>query len=144
VCIAAEAVILMGGNHNHRTDWFCLYPFLDDVERSYQSRGDTIIGDAVWIGMRAMIMPGVTIGEGAVIAANSVVTKNVPPYTVVAGAPAKPIKTRFDPETIDKLLALKMYSWDEAKFNALRSFICGNDIEQLIIAESNYKDGECH
>ncbi|ENV5979303.1 CatB-related O-acetyltransferase [Vibrio parahaemolyticus] len=144
VCIAAEAVILMGGNHNHRTDWFCLYPFLDDVERSYQSRGDTIIGDAVWIGMRAMIMPGVTIGEGAVIAANSVVTKNVPPYTMVAGAPAKPIKTRFDPETIDKLLALKMYSWDEAKFNALRSFICGNDIEQLIIAESNYKDGECH
>ncbi len=94
--------------------------------------------------MRAMIMPGVTIGEGAVIAANSVVTKNVPPYTVVAGAPAKPIKTRFDPETIDKLLALKMYSWDEAQFNALRSFICGNDIEQLIIAESNYKDGECH
>ncbi|HCE3562265.1 TPA: CatB-related O-acetyltransferase [Vibrio parahaemolyticus] len=123
VCIAAEAVILMGGNHNHRTDWFCLYPFLDDVERSYQSRGDTIIGDAVWIGMRAMIMPGVTIGEGA---------------------PAKPIKTRFDSETIDKLLALKMYSWDEAKFNALRSFICGNDIEQLIIAESNYKGGECH
>ncbi|HHK8565987.1 TPA: CatB-related O-acetyltransferase [Vibrio parahaemolyticus] len=116
----------------------------DDVERSYQSRGDTIIGDAVWIGMRAMIMPGVTIGEGAVIAANSVVTKNVPPYTVVAGAPAEPIKTRFDSEMIDKLLALKMYSWDEAKFNALRSFICGNDIEQLIIAESNYKDGECH
>ena len=79
VCIAAEAVILMGGNHNHRTDWFCLYPFLDDIEQSYQGKGDTVIGDAAWIGMRAMIMPGVTIGEGAVIAANSVVTKDVPP-----------------------------------------------------------------
>ena len=92
VCIAAEAVILMGGNHNHRTDWFCLYPFLDDIEQSYQGKGDTVIGDAAWIGMRAMIMPGVTIGEGAVIAANSVVTKDVPPYTVVAGSPAKPVK----------------------------------------------------
>ncbi|WP_425670443.1 CatB-related O-acetyltransferase [Vibrio owensii] len=142
VCIAAEAVILMGGNHNHRTDWFCLYPFLDDIEQSYRGKGDTVIGDAAWIGMRAMIMPGVTIGEGAVIAANSVVTKDVPPYTVVAGSPAKPVKLRFEQDIVDKLLALQIYTWDEAKFEALRAFICSNDIEQLIIAEANYESGE--
>lgn len=132
----------MGGNHNHRTDWFCLYPFLDDIEQSYQGKGDTVIGDAAWIGMRAMIMPGVTIGEGAVIAANSVVTKDVPPYTVVSGSPAKPVKLRFEQDIIDKLLALQIYTWDEAKFEALRAFICSNDIEQLIIAEANYESGE--
>ena len=77
VCIAAEVIILMGGNHNHRTDWFCLYPFMDFIDDSYASKGDTHIHDGAWLGMRSMIMPGVTIGEGAVIAANSVVTKDV-------------------------------------------------------------------
>lgn len=78
VCIGAEAVILMGGNHTHRADWFSLYPFMDVIDEAYQSKGDTHIQDGVWIGMRAMIMPGITLGEGAIVAANSVVTKDVP------------------------------------------------------------------
>lgn len=139
VCIAAEAVILMGGNNTHRSDWFSLYPFVESIVESYQSKGDTIIGDGVWIGMRAMILPGIQIGEGAIIASGAVVTKDVAPYSVVAGNPAKHIKFRFQSDTIISLRDLKIYDWDEAKFKHLQSFICGNDIERLIEEACKYE-----
>lgn len=129
VCIAAEVIILMGGNHNHRTDWFCLYPFMDFIDDSYASKGDTHIHDGAWLGMRSMIMPGVTIGEGAVIAANSVVTKDVEPYSVVAGSPAKHVKYRFEPEVIKELLSFKVYDWSTEKFTALKPHLCSPDFE---------------
>ncbi|ELR66564.1 Chloramphenicol acetyltransferase [Photobacterium marinum] len=138
VCIGAEAVILMGGNHTHRSDWFSLYPFMDMIEESYQSKGDTYLEDGCWIGMRAMVMPGVRVGEGAIIAANSVVTRDVPPYTVVGGTPAKPIKQRFSPQTTKRLLALRIYDWSEAKFNALKKLICASDIDALEQAHQAY------
>ncbi|WP_308288494.1 CatB-related O-acetyltransferase [Streptomyces macrolidinus] len=131
VCIGAEVVILMGGNHLHRADWFSLYPFRDIRAVAYQGKGDTVIKDGVWIGMRAMIMPGVTLGEGAVIAAQSVVTRDVPPYTMVAGSPAREVRKRFEPEVIDRLLALDIYQWTDEKFDALRSAVCGSDIDAL-------------
>lgn len=131
VCIAAEAVILLGGNNTHRTDWFSLYPFIETIVESYEAKGDTVIGDGAWIGMRAMIMPGITIGEGAIIASGAMVTKNVAPYTLVAGNPAKPIKTRFDEATIERLLQLNLYDWPEAKFKALQSYITADNIEVL-------------
>lgn len=131
VCIGAEAVILMGGNHTHRYDWFSLYPFMDKIEESYQSKGDTRLEDGCWIGMRAMIMPGVTVGEGAIVAANSVVSRDVPPYTIVGGTPAKPIRLRFSQETVDRLLTLGIYNWSEDKFNALKDLICNSDIDAL-------------
>jgi chloramphenicol O-acetyltransferase type B len=131
VAIAAEVVILMGGNHNHRTDWFSLYPFADSYVTSYQEKGDTIIQDGVWLGMRAMIMPGVIIGEGAVIAANSTVTKNIAPYAVVAGNPARVIKMRFDENVIARLLKLKIYEWDKETFNKMKPHLCNNDINAL-------------
>ncbi|MGG5505518.1 MULTISPECIES: CatB-related O-acetyltransferase [unclassified Myroides] len=130
-CIAAEAVILMGGNNTHRTDWFSLYPFIETIVDSYEGKGDTIIGDGAWIGMRAMIMPGIAIGEGAIIASGAIVTKDVAPYTLVAGNPAKPIKTRFDEKTITRLLQLNLYNWEEAKFKALQSYITANNINLL-------------
>lgn len=138
VCIGAEAVILMGGNHTHRLDWFCLYPFLDHIEEAYVCKGDTIISDGVWIGMRAFVMPGVHIGEGAVIAANSVVVKDVAPYTIVGGNPAKPINTRFSPDVIEQLLVLKIYEWHEDKFEALKAFICSSDFLALKEASEQY------
>ncbi|HHR5847232.1 antibiotic acetyltransferase [Providencia alcalifaciens] len=138
VCIGAETVILMGGNHTHRLDWFCLYPFLEHIEAAYVGKGDTIIGDGVWIGMRAFIMPGVQIGEGAVIAANSVVVKDVAPYTIVGGNPAQPIKTRFSSDVIEQLLALKIYEWSEDKFEALKRFICSSDFLALKDASEHY------
>lgn len=134
VCIGAEAVILMGGNHNHRADWFSLYPFLEMVADSYQSKGDTIIQDGAWIGMRTMIMPGVTIGEGAIIAAGSVVTKDVEPYTIVGGSPASMIRPRFSKAIIKTLLALKIYDLPADQLEVLKPVLCGNDITSLISA----------
>ncbi|TKB57591.1 CatB-related O-acetyltransferase [Ferrimonas aestuarii] len=138
VCIGAEVVILMGGNHTHRADWFCLYPFMEYIDEAYVGKGDTHIGDGAWLGMRAMIMPGVSIGEGAIIAANSVVTKDVPPYAVVAGSPATVIKHRFEPEIIDELLKLHIYDWPQDKFNAVKRHLCGSDISKLKQAISDY------
>ncbi|MCG7495444.1 CatB-related O-acetyltransferase [Vibrio sp. Of7-15] len=140
VCIGAEAVILMGGNHTHRADWISLYPFMDNIEQAYESKGDTILGDGCWIGMRAMIMPGVHIGEGAIVAANSVVTKSVEPYTVVGGSPAKKIRLRFPEEDIKRLLAMKIYDWPETKFEALRDVICSNNIDALERAHSQFQE----
>ncbi|HEM7132822.1 CatB-related O-acetyltransferase [Providencia rettgeri] len=138
VCIGSEAVILMGGNHTHRMDWFCLYPFLEFIEEAYVGKGDTVIGDGAWVGMRAFIMPGVKIGEGAVIAANSVVIKDVEPYSIVGGNPATTLKYRFSPEVITELLALKIYDWSEEKFTALKRFICGSDFVALKNASQKY------
>lgn len=131
VSIGPEAVILMGGNHTHRTDWISCYPFEDKILEAYQSKGDTVIKDGVWIGLRALVMPGVTIGEGAVVAAGAVVTKNLEPYTVYGGNPAKEIRKRFTPAQIKRILALKMYEWPEEKFTALKPLICSNDLEGL-------------
>lgn len=89
--IGAEAVILVGGNHTHRTDWFSLYPFPEVILDAYKGKGDTHIMDGAWIGMRAMIMPGVTIGEGAIV------TKDVAPYTIVAGNPAVSVRQHLQP-----------------------------------------------
>ena len=131
VCIGAEAVILMGGNHTHRTDWFSLYPFAENITAAYQAKGDTVIGDGAWIGMRAMIMPGLRIGEGAIIASGAIVTKDVEPYTVVAGNPAKVVKTRFDAAVIERLVALRLYERPTAVFERVRPLLCANDIEAL-------------
>lgn len=131
VSIGAEAVILMGGNNTHRMDWFSDYPFSEKIIESYQSKGDTIIADGVWIGMRAMILPGVKISEGAVIAANSIVTKDVPPYTVVAGNPAQSKRRRFSEEIIAELLNLQIYNRTEEQLTKLIPYLCGNDIEAL-------------
>lgn len=141
VAIGAEAVILMGGNHTHRTDWVSLYPFLDVIGEAYIGKGDTVIGDGAWMGMRAMIMPGVTLGEGAVIASGAIVTRDVAPYTIVAGNPARPVRQRFPETDIETLLALGIYQWERSKFDALRRFVCADDISALKAASEAY-DGE--
>ncbi|CAM4007416.1 chloramphenicol O-acetyltransferase type B [Kerstersia gyiorum] len=138
VCIGAQAVILMGGNHTHRMDWFSLYPFVETLEQAYVGKGDTTIGDDAWIGMRAMIMPGVTIGEGAVVASGAIVTKDVAPYTVVAGNPAVPIRQRFAAATVESVLALGIYRWSEEKFEALRPLLCGSDFGALLAAAEHF------
>lgn len=131
VCIGAEAVILMGGNNTHRMDWFSCYPFMEKIIESYRQKGDTVIADGVWIGMRAMIMPGVKIGEGAVIAAGSIVTADVAPYTVVGGNPARPIRRRFDDNTVRRLLALQLYELPEQQIDKLLPVLCAADIDAL-------------
>ncbi|KDM89744.1 CatB-related O-acetyltransferase [Photobacterium galatheae] len=142
VCIAAEVIILMGGNHTHRADWFCLYPFMDFIEEAYVGKGDTCIHDGVWLGMRSMIMPGVTIGEGAIVAANSVVTQDVEPYSIVAGSPAKRVKYRFEPSVIDELMQLNIYDWPSEKFEALKRYLCASDLTALKRAVEAYEQSE--
>lgn len=137
VCIGAETIILMGGNNTHRMDWFSNYPFLDKIVEEYQTKGDTIIADGVWIGMRSIILPGVKIGEGVVIATGSVVTKDVAPYAIVGGNPAKEIRKRFDDETIQKLLDCKIYELPKKQFEKMRNLICDDNIDALQKVISN-------
>jgi chloramphenicol O-acetyltransferase type B len=138
VCIGAEAVILMGGNHTHRTDWFSLYPFPDVILDAYKGKGDTVIADGAWIGMRAMLMPGITVGEGAIIASGAIVTKDVAPYTIVAGNPATVVRSRFPAPVVETLLGLGIYNWDQKKFDAMKAYLCASEIEVLVSASAKY------
>lgn len=114
---AADVKLMLGGGH--RTDWVTTYPFTDiDPEFAHiaghpHSKGDIHIGNDVWFGREAMVMSGVTIGDGAVIAARAVVTKDVPPYAIVAGQPAKVIRYRFSEDIIARLLQLKWWDWPD-------------------------------
>lgn len=129
VCFGAECVIMMGGNQLHRPDWLSTFPF---DTRSFLPAGDTIISDGCWIGSRAMIMQGVHLGEGCVIATGSIVTKDVPAYAVVGGTPAKIIKYRFPIEKIKKLLALNLYQLEEKQILAMREVLQSDDVDALI------------
>ncbi len=129
VCFGAESVIMMGGNQLHRTEWISVFPF---DTRSFVPAGDTIISDGCWIGSRAMIMQGVKLGEGAVIATGAVVTKDVPPYAVVGGVPARIIKYRFSQEDIQKLLYLKLYDMDEKQLLKIRGQLQTDNVSSLI------------
>ena len=84
-----------------------------DICDAWDNKGDIVIGNDVWIGYEAVILSGVTIGDGAIICTRAVVTKDVPPYTVVGGVPAKPIRKRFDEETIKKLEEIRWWNWKE-------------------------------
>lgn len=139
VCIGAEVIILMGGNNTHRMDWFSLYPFKESIVESYQQKGDTIIDDGAWLGIRSVIMPGVTIGEGAVVAAGSIVTKNVPAYSIVGGNPAKVIGSRFEDDIIKRLINLKIYDLPEENLLALQPYLSSNDLNELFRQVEVYK-----
>lgn len=129
--IASGAVFLLGGNHTHRADWISVYPFAGTSLKSYESKGDTVIGNDVWVGMEAMIMPGVKIGNGAVVAARSVVTKDIPPYTVVGGNPAKVIKKRFSDEEIEILERIRWWDLDINSIRKIMEIIQSNNIKKL-------------
>jgi virginiamycin A acetyltransferase len=135
--IAAEATFIMNGG-NHMTSWFTTYPFPIfgqgwevAAPAQWPHRGDTRVGNDVWIGYRATIMPGVTIGDGAVVATAAVVTRDVPPYAVVGGNPATVIRMRFDTATVERLLAIAWWDWDAGKVTRNVRAICGGDIEAL-------------
>jgi virginiamycin A acetyltransferase len=115
--IADGVEILLGGNH--RTDWATTYPFPElprlwpeaaGIAGSHTTRGDVTIGHDVWLGSQAMILSGVTIGTGAVVAARAVVTRYVPPYAIVGGNPARVLRMRFDEAQVADLLASRW--WD--------------------------------
>ncbi|SMF73170.1 chloramphenicol O-acetyltransferase type B [Paenibacillus uliginis N3/975] len=131
VCIASGVIILMGGNHNHHPEWITVYPFVEQIKTSYAPKGDTVIESDAWIGMNAMIMPGVTIGEGAIVAAGSVVAKDVPPYTIVGGNPAQQIKKRFTDEEIEKLKEMRWFDWEREKVEQVSHILSSSSVNQL-------------
>ena len=100
--------------------------------KSYPTKGDTVIGNDVWVGYNATIMAGVRIGDGAIIATNSTVTKDVEPYTIVGGNPAKEIKKRFSFDHIEKLMQLKWWNWDLEKITQNLKHLTSNNIDNLI------------
>jgi acetyltransferase-like isoleucine patch superfamily enzyme len=133
-CSIADCVTIFGGGE-HRSDKVSTYPF--DAKMGLGtatsfSRGDVVIGSDVWIGTRAIILPGVTISHGAVIGAGAVVTHDVPPYAVFVGVPAGYIRFRFDTNTVNRLLAVAWWDWPEEK---VREFVpLMDDIEAFLEA----------
>ena len=136
--IASDVTFIMNGA-NHLTDAISSYPFSifggdwsDAMEgKKFPSKGDTIIGNDVWIGYDATIMPGVKVGDGAIIASKSVVTKDVSPYSIVGGNPAKEIRKRFTDEKIASLLKLSWWNWPIEKITANIKNLTGNNIDLI-------------
>ena len=138
--IAEGARFIMNGA-NHAMSGFSTYPFnifgggweedFDETTWERELRGDTVIGNDVWIGMEAVVMPGVTIGDGAIVAARSVVTHDVPPYAIVAGNAARVVKMRFDKQTVRRLLSVAWWDWPVDKITRNLDAIRGADIDRL-------------
>ena len=127
---------------NHTLSSLSTYPFpiffeewgldVKNITKAWDNKGDIVIGNDVWIGYEAVIMAGVTIGDGAIIGTRSVVTKDVPPYTIVGGAPAKPIRKRFPQNTVDTLLKIKWWDWSKEQIAQHITEIQSGSIEHLI------------
>lgn len=115
--------LFTSGNHSLRSSSTYTFPIfyeqwgLDpkNIRDAWDNKGDIVIGNDVWIGYEAVILSGVTVGDGAVIGTRAVVTKDVPPYTIVGGVPARPIRRRFDPQAIARLEELRWWDWEEER-----------------------------
>lgn len=138
-CAIATGAKFIMSSANHKLDGFSTFPFFifrrgweENFDmNSLPYKGDTVIGNDVWIGYDATIMPGVHVGDGAIIGAKAVVTKNVPPYAVVGGNPAKILKMRFDDATIAELLNIAWWNWPHEKISRNIAAITNNDLESL-------------
>lgn len=138
--IACGAKFLFNSaNHTLRSLSTYIFPVLFEewgldvarIPEAWDNRGDIMIGNDVWIGYDAVVLAGVTVGDGAIIAARAVVTKDVPPYTIVGGVPARPIRRRFSDSEIDQLLELKWWDWPEEKIARSIGVIQSGDLEGL-------------
>ncbi|HID8536674.1 CatB-related O-acetyltransferase [Stenotrophomonas sp. DR009] len=141
-CSIADDVVIFGGGE-HRLDWVTTYPLriaLNSPGAGHDghphTKGPTRIGNDVWIGHGAMIVSGVTVGDGACIGAGAVVSRDVPAYAVVAGNPAKVVRTRHDEKTIARLQALAWWNWPIDRIRSFESLLCSSDVEAFIAAAS--------
>ncbi|EGR1072548.1 Vat family streptogramin A O-acetyltransferase, partial [Vibrio cholerae] len=143
-CAIAKDVKFIMNGANHSMSGFSTYPFFifgNGWETSAPQvgelpyKGDTVIGNDVWLGYESTIMPGITIGDGAIVASKSVVTQDVPPYSIVGGNPAKVLKHRFEPHVADKLLAIAWWDWSAEKITENLKAITHNELD-LLLAES--------
>jgi len=134
--ISWNVKIYLGGLH--RTDWVSQYPFpaywppANDIKNYGGTKGDVLIGSDVWVCENAIILSGVSIGHGAVIANSAVVTKDVQPYEIVGGNPAKHIRYRFEKEIREKLLATKWWDWPVEEVLGISEMLCSQHITRLL------------
>lgn len=140
-CAIASGATFIMGSANHRMGSISTYPF-NVFGGAWQEetpphlsqlpfKGDTVVGNDVWLGRESVIMPGVNIGDGAIIAAYSVVTKDVPPYTIVGGNPAKQLKTRFDDEMIQLLQAVSWWNFEGEELTRFLPVLCDDNLESV-------------
>ena len=138
---ADNVTILLGGEH--RSDWLTTYPFnalfkeFSSFRGHPKSKGSVEIGNDVWVGCNAIILSGVKIGDGAIVGAGSVVTKDVPAYAIVAGNPAKIIRMRFSDSVIEELLKIKWWDWSFERIRKNMHLMLSPNFEQLVKAEKN-------
>ncbi|MEC7839082.1 MAG: type B chloramphenicol O-acetyltransferase [Chlamydiota bacterium] len=145
--IGSGVSFIMAGNQGHRMGWVSTFPFfyageecMQEAYDGYQGAGNTVVGHDVWIGAEAMIMPGIKIGNGAVIGARSVITKDVDDYTIVAGNPAKQIRKRFSDDQIKRLLEMSWWDWSEDQLAHSMKLLCSENIDGLYEAWVKGKD----
>jgi len=141
-CSIACGAKFIFNSANHSMKSLSTYPFplffeewglnKANVAEAWDNKGDIVVGNDVWIGYEAVILSGVKIGDGAIIGARAVVTKDVPPYTIVGGIPAKPIRKRFSDETITELLKLQWWNWSAERIKQNLSAIQNGQISKLI------------
>jgi len=137
--IGSGAAFLMAGNQGHRNEWISTFPFywmsdvpdFDGAANGYLPAGDTIIGNDVWIGSEAIIMPGIRIGDGAVIGTRALVTRDVEPYSIVGGNPAKTIRKRLDDQQIELLLQIKWWDWPDERLKPVMQILTSGDVDAL-------------
>ena len=140
-CSLACGARFLFNSANHTLKSLSTYPFpifwgeewgIDKSEEAsaWDNRGDIVVGNDVWIGYEAVVMAGVTIGDGAIVASRAVVTRDVPPYAIVGGVPAKVIKYRFDPATVESLLAIKWWEWPAETIRRALPLIRGGKAEE--------------
>lgn len=140
-CSIACGAKFIFNSANHTLSSLSTYPFpiffeewgldVKEVAKAWDNKGDIVVGNDVWIGYEAVVLAGVTIGDGAVIGARSVVTKDVPPYTIAGGVPEKTIRKRFNEETIDTLLELRWWDWPRERIAWNIAAIQSGNVEQI-------------
>ena len=143
-CAIARGVTFLMNGANHRLSGFSTYPFhlfgpdwarVTPLPQELPFKGDTVVGDDVWLGFEALLMPGVKIGAGAIVAARAVVGSDVPPYAIVGGNPARVLKMRYDAATIERLLRVAWWHWDAARVTRHLEKIVGADLDALETAD---------
>ncbi|WP_312958894.1 CatB-related O-acetyltransferase [Stutzerimonas nitrititolerans] len=134
--IAEQVEIFLGGHH--RSDWITTFPFPAMIKEAQHipdyavSRGDVVIGSDVWLCTNSIILSGVTVGHGAVVAAGAVVSRDVAPYSIVAGNPARHIRWRFDPEIRAALLQAAWWEWPEQEVHNISPLLCSDRLKVFL------------